>query len=55
VYGMGMAALVERGPHLAGSVHEDLPQAQLHQASAPTAPTSTPTAGPAWGWRWWRR
>jgi len=30
VYGMGMAALVERAPHLAGSVHEDLPQADLH-------------------------
>ena len=30
VYGMGMAALVERAPHLAGAVHEDLPQADLH-------------------------
>ena len=30
VYGMGMAALVERAPHLAGHVHEDLPQADLH-------------------------
>lgn len=30
VYGMGMAALVERAPHLAGRVHEDLPQARLH-------------------------
>ncbi|SDQ04055.1 glycosyltransferase [Quadrisphaera sp. DSM 44207] len=30
VHGMGMAALLERAPHLAGRVHEDLPQAQLH-------------------------
>ncbi len=30
VYGMGMAALVQRAPALAGRVHEDLPQAALH-------------------------
>jgi glycosyltransferase involved in cell wall biosynthesis len=30
VYGMGMAALVERAPQLAGRVHEDLPQHELH-------------------------
>jgi hypothetical protein len=30
VYGMGMAALVEQVPRLAGRVHEDLPQARLY-------------------------
>ena len=30
VFGMGVAGLVEHAPHLAGHVHEDLPQAQLH-------------------------
>jgi hypothetical protein len=32
VYGMGMAALVDRAPHLAGKVHDDVPQAHLHDA-----------------------
>ena len=30
VYGMGMASLQERAPQLAGRLHEDLPQSQLH-------------------------
>jgi glycosyltransferase involved in cell wall biosynthesis len=30
VYGMGMAALAERAPHLTGRLHENLPQAQLY-------------------------
>lgn len=34
VYGMGMAPLVDLAPHLAGRVHEDLPQAQLHEQVA---------------------
>ena len=32
VYGMGMAALAERAPQLAGRLHEDLPQHRLHDA-----------------------
>jgi glycosyltransferase involved in cell wall biosynthesis len=31
VYGMGMSALAERAPQLAGRLHEDLPQARLHE------------------------
>lgn len=34
VYGMGMAALAERAPHLSGRLHEDLPQSQLHDLLA---------------------
>lgn len=30
VYGMGMAALEQAAPHLAGRTHEDLPQARVH-------------------------
>ncbi len=30
VYGMGMAALVQRAPQLSGRVHDDFPQAQMH-------------------------
>jgi hypothetical protein len=30
VFGMGVAGLVEHAPHLAGRVHEDLPQGLLH-------------------------
>ena len=34
VYGMGMAPLAERAPALAGRLHEDLPQRDLHEALA---------------------
>lgn len=34
VYGMGMDALVDALPHLAGRVHEDWPQHRLHQRLA---------------------
>lgn len=34
VYGMGMTALLARAPHLAGHLHEDLPQARLHEEVA---------------------
>ncbi len=34
VYGMGMTALAQHAPHLAGRVHEDLPQARLHEEVA---------------------
>jgi glycosyltransferase involved in cell wall biosynthesis len=30
VYGMGMTALLEQAPHLAGHLHDDLPQHRLH-------------------------
>jgi glycosyltransferase involved in cell wall biosynthesis len=34
VYGMGMASLAAHAPKLAGHLHEDLPQAQLHRVLA---------------------
>ena len=34
VYGMGMAELADRAPHLTGRLHEDLPQSQLHDVLA---------------------
>ncbi|PFG39945.1 glycosyl transferase family 1 [Georgenia soli] len=34
VHGMGMAALAERAPHLAGHLHEDVPQDAMHDLLA---------------------
>lgn len=34
VHGMGMAALEERAPHLAGHLHEDVPQDRMHDLLA---------------------
>lgn len=34
VYGMGMAALAERAPALSGFLHDDVPQAAMHDALA---------------------
>ena len=42
VYGMGMAALAERAPHLAGGLHEDLPQHAMHAELGPAARVPAP-------------
>ena len=52
VYGMGDERRVaDRAARARRALHDDLPQAELHDGSPGTAPTSTPTAGPASGCR----